>query len=252
MTIVNISPSQYISGQLRKGVMDGDLIDYNAGNRPGNFVHWIYPDKPRIAELLKNKNQFPRISVELMDDSTIKRLGMASTQYHENIQLSINIWVTPNLMCEVGNTASESNTYLSGTNIYELNNLPVSILGATIDGTLGGNVHSFDRGTDYELIDNDGDGLYDSISWLGADLPDDGTAFTCAYNRRASGEELCRMIGKNIHNYIKENWLIWWQSDKFLNYYRVTSSKIIKLDSYEEIFRYEIFCNFQGIDIGNI
>lgn len=250
MAISNISAAQYISGRLRKGVADGDLTDYNSGNRPGNFVHWVYPDKPRIAELLKNKNQFPRVSVESMDDSTIKRLGMQSTQYHELVQLSINSWVSPNLTCEISNVATEDHTYVTGTDEYELDNLPISIIGATVDGTMSSVAHIFDRDTDYELIDADHDGFYDSISWLGADEPDNGTTFTCAYNRKAGGEELARIIVKDIHNYIKSNWLTWFEIDKALNYYKVTSSKPIKLDAYEEVYRHELFCTFQGIDIG--
>ena len=251
MSITNISAAQYMSGKLRYGVYNGDLTDYNSVSRPSNFVSWIYPDRPRIVDLLNNKNNFPRISIESMDDSTIRRLGQGSTQYHELVQLAINIWCPSSVVCQVANTSSEDHIYVTGTDYYELDNLPASIIGATIDGTMTGGAHSFDRGTDYELVDNNHDGFYDGVEWLGIDEPDDGTTFTCAYNRKASGDELCRLIAKDVHNYIKEQWLTWWSDDRMLNYYKVISSKPVKLDEYTNINRYEMFVTFSGLDIGN-
>ena len=250
MAITNISSAQYISGKLRYGVHNGDLTDYNSGNRASTFGNWIFPDRPRITDLLKNKHNFPRISVESMDHSTIKRLGMQSTQHHDLVQLSINVYSPPNLICEVSNTATEDHTYTTGTDVYEIDNLPVSIIGATIDGTKDAGVWSFDRGVDYELVDNDYDGLWDSVSWLGVDEPDDGTTFTCAYNRKASGEELCRIIAQDVDKYIRENWLTWAESDNELYYYKKISSRPVALDSFENVNRFEIFCTFSGINIG--
>lgn len=250
MAIENISSAQYLSGRLRQGVLAGDLTDYNASNRTSTFGNWIYPDYPRLTDLLKNKHNFPRVSVESMDNSTIKRMGMRSTQHHDLVQLSISVWSPSNLTCEIKNVATEDHTYNTGTNIYELDSLPASIIGATIDGTKDTGVWSFDRGTDYELVDNDNDGLYDSVSWLGVDIPDDASVFTCAYNRKASGAELCRLIAQNIHVYIKDNWIDWFESDHMLNYYKVTSSRPVNLD--ENINRYEIFCTFTGINIGEL
>lgn len=250
MVIENISAAQYISGKLRYGVHNGDLTDYNSSNRASTFSNWIYPDRPRVTDLLKNKSNFPRVSLETMDESTIKRLGMRSTQHHDLVQLSINVWVPPNLTCEVSNTATEDHTYVTGTDVYEIDNIPASIIGATIDGTKAAGVWSFDRGVDYQLIDNDYDGLYDSVEWLGVDEPDNGTTFTIAYNRKASGEELTRIIAKDIDKYIRENWITWAESDHELYYYKVTSSRPVKLDQHENINRYEIFCTFSGINIG--
>jgi hypothetical protein len=250
MTIQKISASQYISGKLRYGVHNGDLTDYNSGNRASTFGNWIYPDRPRITDLLKNKNNFPRVSIESMDQSTIRRMGMRSTAHHDLVQLAINTYSPPNLTCEVANTATEDHTYVTGTDVYALDNIPVSIIGATIDGTKAAGAWSFDRGTDYELIDNDYDGLYDSVSWLGADEPDNGTTFTCAYNRKASGEELCRIIAQDVNKYIRENWMSWFEADKELTYYKVVSSRPVALDDYQNINRYEIFCTFSGINLG--
>lgn len=251
MSIENISAAQYISGKLRQGVQDGSLIDYNSGSRPSNFTHWIYPDKPRIVDLLKNKSNFPRISIESMADNTINRLGMGSKQYHELVQLAINIWSPRDLVCQVANTSSEDHTFVTGTDDYILDNLPVSIIGATIDGTKGSGVWSFDRGVDYELIDADYDGMYDSVHWLGVDEPDNGTTFTCAYNRKASGDELCRLIAKDVHNYIRTNWIDWVAADQELKNYKVISSKPVAFDESIQINRYEMFVTFSGINIGN-
>lgn len=251
MTISNISAAQYLSGKLRYGVHNGDLIDYNSASRPSNFTHFVYPDRPRIIDLLKNKNNFPRISIESMDVSTIRRLGIGSKQYHDRIQLSINIWSPPNLTCVVSSSSGEDHTYATGTDYYELDNIPVSLIGATIDGTKDAGVFSFDRGIDYELVDNNYDGFYDSVHWLGEDEPDDATVFTCAYNRKAAGDELVRIIGKDVHNYIRENWITWMGEDGELNNYRVISSRPVAFNPPQNVNRYEMFINFTGINTGN-
>lgn len=250
MPITNISAATYISGKLRYGVQNGDLTDYNSAKRPSNFTHWIYPDRPRIIDLLKNKHNFPRVSVETMDGSTISRLGMGSLQYHELAQLSINVWSPPNLTCVVSSTSGEDHTFVTGTDDYELDNLPASILGNAIDGTMTGGAHSFVKGTDYELIDANYDGLYDSVHWLGIDLPDNGTTFTCAYNRKASGEELCRIIAMDVHNYIRTNWIDWVSADQELKNYKVISSRPVAFNPTQNVHRFEIFVSFTGINIG--
>ena len=250
MNITNISTSAYLSGKIRQGYHDGSLVDYNSANRPCNYVHFVYPDRPRIASLLKSKSNFPRISIESMDKSTIKPMGLQSTMSHDLVQLGINVWSPPNLTCEVSNTASEDNTFVTGTSVYSLDNVPASIIGATIDGTKDAGVWSFDRGTDYQLIDSDFDGLYDSIEWLNVDVPDDGTIFTAAYNRKASGEELTRIIAQDIDKYIRENWRIWLASDHELKNYRVISSRPVALDNFQNINRYEMFITFSGINLG--
>lgn len=250
MTIRSISTAQYISGKLRYGVHNGDLTDYNSANRTNTFSNWIYPDRPRITDLLNNKHNFPRISVESMDKSTIKWIGMGSTDHHQLVQLVINIWCPPNLTCEVLNTSSEDHVYATGTTEYEIDNIPASIIGATIDGTKDAVAFSFTRGIDYNLVDSDYDGLYDSVKWLGVNLPDDATTFTCAYNRKATGAEICRIIASDVNKYIRENWLTWLASDHELKNYKLLSSRPIKLDDAQNINRYEMYMTFTGLNIG--
>ena len=239
-----ISPSQYLVGKIRLGYASGDLVDYNSAQRVG--TNFAFSDFPRILDLLKSKNNFPRISVEIMDASTIKRMGLQCTDHHDLVQLAINIWAPENLICEISNTPTENHTYITGTTVYELDNIPVSIIGATIDGTKDGGVYSFTRGTDYELIDVDYDGFYDSVSWIG-DVPDDGTTFTCAYNRKAGGAELVRIIAADVNEYIRKNWLSWFALDNKLTYYKVLSNKPIEIE--ENINRYELFVTFKGINL---
>jgi hypothetical protein len=247
MAIEKIAVSDYISGRLRRGVHDGDLTDYNASNRAGTYGNWIYPDFPRITDLLKNRNNFPRISVTSTDSSQIKRMGMRSTLRHDLAQIVINIYSPPNLTCEILNVASEDHTYTTGTDTYDIDHTPVSIIGATIDGTKDAGVWSFDRGVDYELSDSNYTGRWDSVKWLGVDLPDDGTDFTIAYNRRATGNVLCRIIAKDVDDYIRENWQSWFDVDHLLTYYTVTSNRQVELDAYTNICRHEIYCTFKYI-----
>ncbi len=52
----------------------------------------------------------------------------------------------------------------------------------TFDSVADPDGTEYTRGTDYQLIDNDGDGLNDSIEWLGATTPTDGNRFTVSYH----------------------------------------------------------------------
>lgn len=62
---------------------------------------------------------------------------------------------------------------------YDHNNWSIDSV-ETPDGT------AFTQGTDYSLIDNNGDGLMDSIEWLGNSTPGDGDRFVVAYNPNRS------------------------------------------------------------------
>ena len=244
MTINNLSAAAYLSGKLRQGVHNGDLTDYNAANRTSAYGNWIYPGRPRVTDLLKNKNNWPRISLETADNSTIRRLGMQCDLHHNLVQISINIWAPENLTCEINNVATEDHTYTTGTDTYALDSTPISIIGNNIDGTKDGLSYSFAKDTDYNLSDSDHTGRSDSVTWIG-DHPDNGTVFTCAYSRRAGGEELVRIIAWDVNKYIRKNWQDWFETDVLLSYYKVISSSPINIEN--NINRWEIFCSFKYI-----
>lgn len=238
-----------MSGKIRQGYADGSLIDYNSAKRVG--TNFCYPDFPKITSLLSNVHNFPRISITSQDTSSIgSRLGLGSLDQHQLTQLSISVWAPPNLTVEISNTATESHTYNTGTSDYQLDNLPASVIGAGIDGTKSGAPHSFTRGTDYTLVDADYDGLFDSVRWSGGDTPDDSTSFTCGYSRRANGEELVRIIAQDVNKYIRRNWLTWAEADRVMYYFKIISSKPIKLDDFEQICRFETYCSFSGLNLG--
>ena len=238
MTITNMDTASYLSWKLRSG-----LTDYNSASRVG--THWIYSDKPRITDLLKNKHNFPRVAVTNQDESTFKSMGLQCTQHHDLTQIAINVYVPGNLTCEINNVASEGHVYVSGTSEYTLLEQPVSTIGATIDGTLSGAAHSFIKDTDYALTY----GLTDKIAWLVGDIPDVGTTFTVGYSQRAAGAYLAQIIGRDIKQLIREQWRNWYANDKRLTDFKVVSSKPVEIDAYQQIERYEIFCSFKGINL---
>lgn len=64
---------------------------------------------------------------------------------------------------------------------YLLDKAPVDRVDR-IDGTLDGRDHTFVKGTDYQVIDTNGDGELDTIDWdVGGDQPDDNTDFFVTY-----------------------------------------------------------------------
>ncbi len=244
MALENVSLASYITGLLRQ-----NMTDYNSVNRTSTFGNWIFPDKPKIVKLLSNKNNFPRVSVESVTFTTNSEMGMACTEHLEDLNLKITVWSVRDLICDIKSTVAEAHTYATGTNEYELTNLPTSII-SLITGTVSGVAHTFVKGTDYQLIDDDSDGHFDSVEWLGADLPDDGTDFAVSYQRKASTDELCRFIAYEINKYLRDNWRDWPESIVWS--YRKTGSVPVDFDETIGVFKFELTCSFQGINIGDI
>lgn len=243
MTLTNISIASYIVDKIRN-----NITDPNAVNRASQFGQWCYPDKPKIVKLLNEKNNFPRISVESITHTTDSEMGMSCSEHLESVNLKITVWTVRDLVCTVKSTTDETHGYVTDTNEYELTNLPTSNI-SMITGTLSSAPHTFLKGTDYQLIDNDSDGYFDSVEWLGVDLPDNGTDFSVSYQRKMSADELCRFIGYEINQYLRDNWRSW--DERIVWEYRKTGGTPIDFDADIGVFKYELTCSFQGINIGD-
>lgn len=243
MPLQDISLSQYIVGQLRKAVVAGSLIDYNSANRTSSYGNWIYGDAPMLKKLLGNVNNFPRISVESLSHSTVEEMGMQDPNHLENDTLKINVWSVRDLVCTVKSTANETIVYDELVDTYALANLPTSEITEVTDDV----PTTFIKGTDYQLIDNDSDGFFDSIEWLGADTPANGADFYVDYKRSASSSELVRIIAQDVNAYLR-TWRDW--SEKIIWSYKLVSSVPVPYDEQYGIFRYEMVVQFSGINIG--
>ena len=200
-----------------------------------------------IQVLMKNKNNFPRVSVELMNVPTMEDIGMGSSDQVQTVTLKIVTWSIRDLICAVNTITDESHTYVTGTSEYELDSLPYSDI-TSITGTKDGGAYTFIKNTDYQVYDSDFDGMRDSVKWI-ADTPDNGTNFLVSYKRNATGSELCRFIALNINKYLRDNWRNWAER-KFWGY-KILSSNPIDFDENIGIFRYEVSIQFEGINIGD-
>ena len=243
MTLSDISLAQYINSQLRKAVVAADLTDYNSSNRTSSYGNWIYPDAPMLVKLLGNKNNFPRISVESLPRSSVEEMGMEDPNHLETANLKINVWSVRDLVCTVKSTVNETIVYDAAETTYALANLPTSEITEVTDGV----PTTFVKGTDYQLIDDDSDGFYDSIEWLGVDTPADTADFYVDYKRSASSSELVRIIAQNVNAYLR-TWRDW--TEKIVWSYKVVSSEPVPYDEQYGIFRYEMVVQFSGINIG--
>lgn len=243
MTLENVSLASYITGLLRQ-----NITDYNSVNRTSTFGNWIFSDKPKIVKLLSNKNNFPRVSIESISHATESEMGMSCTEHVERVSMKITAWSVRDLICDIQSTTAETHTYVTGTDEYELTNLPTSNI-SLVTGTLSGVPHTFTKGTDYQLVDNDLDGQFDSVEWLGVDLPDNGTNFAVSYQRKASADELCRFIAYEINKYLRDNWRLW--DERIVWDYRKTGGTPVEFDNEIGVYRYELTCSFQGINIGD-
>lgn len=247
MTLENIALAAYLTGKLRKAVSDGDITDYNATDRNSQFGNYIYPDSPNIVKIIKNKNNFPRISIESVSQSADHRLGQMSDSYLMREIVRITCWTVRDLVCAIKNTSAEAQTYAIGTNIYELDNLPFSAI-SLVTGTFSGTpAHTFILDTDYQAKDNDGDGFNESIEWLGADLPDDATDFHVTYNRKAAGLELTRISILDINKYFRQNWRTNWSENVAFNY-KLLSSTPVSIEEELGLYRWEMTAQFSLFD----
>jgi hypothetical protein len=242
MVLDRISLASYIVGKLRQAVVSGDIEDYNSVNRSATFGNFIYPDAPMLVKLLKNVNNFPRISVESLSHSTVTEMGMSDPNHLENDTIKINVWSIRDLVCTVKSTSNETIVYDELVDIYGLTNLPTSEITVVDDGTT-----TFIKGTDYQLIDNDSDGFFDSIEWLGMDIPANGADFYVDYKRSAAGSELVRLLAQDVNVYLR-TWRDW--SEKIVWSYSLVSSVPVPYDEQYGIFRYEMVVRFEGINIG--
>ncbi len=220
----------------------GDLTDYNSANRTASYGNWIYPDAPMLVKLLGNKNNFPRISVESLPRSSIEEMGMEDPNHLETANLKINVWSVRDLVCAIKSTTNEAIVYDALVTTYELANLPTSEITVVDSGGI-----TYVNGTDYQLIDDDGDGFYDSIKWLGVDTPVDAATFYVDYKRSASSTELVRIVAQNVNAYLR-TWRDW--SEKIVWSYKMTSSEPVPYDEQFGVFRYEMIVQFNGINIG--
>ena len=233
MSLKNIDAAQYITGKLRQ-----NLTDYNSSARAGSFGNWIYPDRPMLMKLISNKNNFPRISVEQGNINTVNEIGFGCSDMEESVTLTINIWTMREVLCEVSRTTDETHTYETGTSIYTLENLPVSNIVSILP---------YIKDTDYKLVDNDGDGFYDSVEWIDSH-PANGATFNVTYTRNASADELVRIIAGDIHKYLRENWRDW--SGLPLYSYELSSNMPVPFEQNINVYRRELQVRFTGINIG--
>lgn len=83
----------------------------------------------------------------------------------------------------VTNVTNETHTYSAGTDVYTLDNSRVLVAGyyeVTIEDASG---DTYERGTDFEVVDDSGDGDLDSIDWsVGGSTPDDAEDFDVDYS----------------------------------------------------------------------
>lgn len=83
----------------------------------------------------------------------------------------------------VNKILDESITYSSVTDVYALNNSDVIVEGHHTVNIEDASGNTYERGTDFEVIDDDGDDELDSIDWsIGGSSPDDAEDFFVDYS----------------------------------------------------------------------
>lgn len=238
-----VTPQEFISGKLRGNITDPNATARAAANLSTN---WIYPDKPRLLALSGNENNFPRISVTKMGLSTIQEIGMGGSETEDGVDLLINVYTIKDKLLTVKETTEEEHTFATGTDTYALTNTPLTSITA-VTGIVSGDPHTFTT-SDYQITDDDSDGRFDSIIWLGVVLPDDATAFKVTYRRQLSGQALVEYLAQKVHEYLRDNWRTAIVPTLY-DYFKIRTSLLEELDG--RIQRNELQVKFKGINIGD-
>lgn len=237
-----VTPQQFITGKLRANITD---VNATARVAAGHSTSWIYPDKPKLFALISDNDNFPRISVTRMSLGMEKELGMGGTETEDFVHLLINIYTIKDRPLTVKTTTDEEHTYDTGTSVYALTNTPASVI-SSVSGTVSGEDYDF-AATDFQIIDNDSDGRFDSLQWL-VTTPDDTTTFSITYTRTLPGELLGEYLALKIHQYLRDNW----RTDlipTLYNYFKVGIKDMDQLDG--RIIRIELQVKFNGVNIGD-
>lgn len=80
---------------------------------------------------------------------------------------------------------NERRLYDSGTSVYGLQFTDIDASSVTVTASVNGDLTDLTRGTDYEVIDADGDGNYDAIDFsIGGATPDNRTVIEVEYSHR--------------------------------------------------------------------
>lgn len=236
--MARVTPSEFISGKLRQ-----NLTDVNANRTAAN---WIYPDKPKLMEISKNVNNFPRIAVtELKPAHSLNEIGIGGTETEDEVSIAINVYAVKEHLLPV---ASDDEEFLyGGETDVELAIEPIN--DATVVGIKDSQSYPFIKGQDYILLDNNGDGRYDGIKWTGTgDVPDNATNYTVTGIRRLSGEDLTKYLAHSVHMYLRDNW----REDiapTLYGYMRLDVNPVAELEG--TISRTELRIKFNGVNIGD-
>ena len=237
-----VTPQQFITGKLRANITD---VNSTARVVAGHSSNWIYPDKPKLFALIADNDNFPRVSVTRMSLGTERELGMGGTETEDFVHLLVNIYTIKDRPLTVKTTTEEEHTFASGTSVYSLTNTPSSVINS-VSGTVSGEAYDF-ASTDYQIIDNDEDGRFDSIQWL-VTTPDDTTTFSVTYTRTLPGELLGEYLALQVHQYLRDNW----RTDlvpTLYDYFKIGIKEMEQLDS--RVIRTELQVKFKGINIGD-
>jgi len=246
MTDSRVSPQEFITGLLRANIIDPNSTARAAA---GLSTNWIYPDRPLLSAMINNENNFPRISVTRMDTSSKGDIGVGGTETEDSVTLLVNAYAIKNKLCTVKTVTDESHTFASGTDKYALDETPATNI-TEVTGTLSASPHTFVLDTDYQLIDDDSDGRFDTIDWSPAgDNPDDATAFLVDYVRKLEGDTLAEYLVGDVNIFLRDYWRTHTVPTLF-DYTNIRISPVMDEIS-GRIKRCEIQIRFTGVNISD-
>jgi len=100
---------------------------------------------------------------------------------------------------ELGYLPDEQHLYESETDVYRLATEPVDSSSVTITATVNGAEQTVSA-SEYSVVDDDGDGMFDSIDWTtGSTTPDDDTVWSIEYDTLNSASETFTYDGSSAY-----------------------------------------------------
>jgi len=107
--------------------------------------------------------------------------------YRQDYQSGTSSYELPEI--PLGSIDNETHYYTGDTSVYELNVAPIAAGSTSVTATVNDEQQSV-ADTEYDIVDDNGDGMLDSIDWsVGTVTPDSGTTFTVSYDTKTSADE---------------------------------------------------------------
>jgi hypothetical protein len=218
-------------------------------------AQWIYPDFPRVQSI--GDNQFPRIGITLIDESS-QSMGIFDDTQFETITFQIDIVTKKGIKYAVTTTDEAMGTITSSVNSNRLTYeyIPNTVTNIKHAGSAFGTVTVQDTDSDFTAPGSLAAGTVEwsystgNLNFSAADVTSyDTQAVTSTSILQLEGKKACQYLAREVVKAIRGSW----RTDETLNglFYPLKVSNVpIPFDEDLGIFRQTLEYQFRAFNAG--